>query len=330
VMTPREKTVIQKAIEWRRNLPGRSRDLKLTIELEQAIWDLIISCDACNYGGHLCPGCGADVPHGDTACSACDESAPVVAAEPAAVAVTPSPEREHLRTQLQEIGQGTLQEWMRIVDLTDAANIDFQTRVTWQDHQGACFVGERPLSSEYGAFRITVQVEDLDPVQSALETDERPMHFGDNERTLCGKFSGLVYAYTSAESDVTCPECLERLANSAPTAGLESEWLPLTMQHVRPGDWVRPAGNTDPAAEITITQRYWPPTDDARSWHVTDDGTRDRYAHMNDHVVQHGECAVELNDDGRIRFLPPEMEIEIFMAPAEHSAIEALGWENRA
>lgn len=313
-MTPREKSVIQKAIEWRRNLPGRSRDLKLTIELEQAIWDLIVSCDACNYGGHLCPGCGTDVPHGDTACSACDESAPAV--DPMQVqCVTPSQERELLRTQLQEIGQGTLQEWMRIVDLTDVADIQFQARVSWQDDDGNCLVGESPYSDEYGAFRITVQVEDLGPVPPiGPENDLGVYGIGD-------EFEGMPVSATREQR-------VEQRGRDM--AGLESEWLPLTMQHVRPGDRVRPAGNTDPAAEITITQRYWPPTDDARSWHVTDDGTRDRYAHMNDHVVQHGECAVELNGDGRIRFLPPEMKIEIFMPPAEHSAIEALGWENRA
>lgn len=71
-MTPEEKAVIQKAIEWRQAIPGRSRDIKLGIELEAVIWKLIESCERCNYARHECPGCGAGLEHGDLVCEDCD------------------------------------------------------------------------------------------------------------------------------------------------------------------------------------------------------------------------------------------------------------------
>lgn len=70
-MTPQELAVINTAIRWRQELPGKSRDIRLTIELEQRIWELIASCPQCNADRHLCPGCGTDVGHGETACADC-------------------------------------------------------------------------------------------------------------------------------------------------------------------------------------------------------------------------------------------------------------------
>lgn len=39
----------------------------------------------------------------------------------------------------------------------------------------------------------------------------RPMHYGDNDRTACGKWSGMVYRYTDNRAAVTCTGCLEAL-----------------------------------------------------------------------------------------------------------------------
>lgn len=72
-MTPEERAVINTAIEWRRAIPGRTRDIKLTIELERVIWELIISCQQCNHDTHRCGGCGAEVGHGEYTCSDCEE-----------------------------------------------------------------------------------------------------------------------------------------------------------------------------------------------------------------------------------------------------------------
>lgn len=72
-MTPEERAVINTAIEWRRAIPGRDRDIKLTIELERVIWELIISCQQCNTETHRCGGCGAVVDHGEYACPDCEE-----------------------------------------------------------------------------------------------------------------------------------------------------------------------------------------------------------------------------------------------------------------
>ena len=70
-------------------------------------------------------------------------------------------EHRHLAEQLREIGQGTMQEWMRIVDLEDVAGIRLEARVRWQNDDGECLMGESQYSEEYGRFRITVHVEDL-------------------------------------------------------------------------------------------------------------------------------------------------------------------------
>lgn len=83
--------------------------------------------------------------------------------------VTYPEEREHLRRQLEEIGQGVMQEWMRIVDLQPPADVapthpNFQARVRWQNSDGECIVGESQYGDEYGRFRLTVRAEDLGPV----------------------------------------------------------------------------------------------------------------------------------------------------------------------
>lgn len=47
--------------------------------------------------------------------------------------------------------------------------------------------------------------------------DEKPMHFGDDDKTLCGKRSGMVYMYTSGRpADVTCLECCAELNAKEP------------------------------------------------------------------------------------------------------------------
>ncbi len=69
-MTPEEKAVVQAAIEWR-----RSHMVMATQGTEAALRDAVNAmtdaCQRCNYERHQCPGCGADVGHGDTACSVC-------------------------------------------------------------------------------------------------------------------------------------------------------------------------------------------------------------------------------------------------------------------
>jgi len=70
-MTPEERAVINAAIQWRRAIPGRRT--ALTVDLEALIWQLIVRCAACNYERHICPGCGANIGHGETACAACSD-----------------------------------------------------------------------------------------------------------------------------------------------------------------------------------------------------------------------------------------------------------------
>lgn len=68
-MTPEEKAVVQAAIKSRyaglAGLPIPSDELRVAID------ELIISCPDCNTDRHTCPGCGANLPHGDVACGDC-------------------------------------------------------------------------------------------------------------------------------------------------------------------------------------------------------------------------------------------------------------------
>jgi len=114
-------------------------------------------------------------------------------------------DREHLTAQLRDYGQGVLQEWMRIIELTDVPVIDFQARVTWEDDDGHCHIGDRPGDDDYGRFRITVSVEDLGPVPP-IGSDE------EEEERATGEDDGLL-------------------------------WVPRTWQDVRAGDDIRLPGS---------------------------------------------------------------------------------------
>jgi hypothetical protein len=65
-VTPEEKKVVQLAIAWRREIPGRRT--KSEIDLESAIWELIVRCSECNTDSHRCPGDGNWIAHGETDC----------------------------------------------------------------------------------------------------------------------------------------------------------------------------------------------------------------------------------------------------------------------
>lgn len=294
-----ERAVLAAAEQW--HAARQAATMPRATELREAIEALIFDCLECNAGGHTCPGCGASVAHyGPRVCPDCDE---VVAWDRAVAASHASQdaelermgremadERAHLAEQLREIGQGTMQEWMRIVDLEDIAGIPFQARAGWQDHQGSMVLGEQRYGDEYGAFRLTVSVEDLGPLPPI-----------------------------GPENDP---------AQQIEMAADEPVWTPRMMADVRRGDRIRPTGSTDPAHEMDVTDRYWPPTSDASdrdTWHVTAGKW-----HREDHEVQPGECCVVLGTDPRPRFFDPAMKVDIRVTPAELAAIEALGgWSER-
>lgn len=70
-MTRNEKAVIQAAIKWR-NQPRNTPACAIAqYELKAAVDELIWTCDECNYDRHLCPGCGANLQHGDSTCEEC-------------------------------------------------------------------------------------------------------------------------------------------------------------------------------------------------------------------------------------------------------------------
>lgn len=129
-----------------------------------------------------------------------------------------------------------------------------------------------------------------------------------------------------------CADC-----GAVELAADEPVWTPRTMTDVRRGDRIRPtpADGTepDPAQEIDVVDRYWPPQPRTESglpadrgvWHVTAGKW-----HGEDHVVQPGECCVVLGTDPRPRFFDPAMKVDIRVTPSEVAAIEAFGgWANR-
>jgi hypothetical protein len=71
-----EKDVVQAAIKvYRIRLAGvvfsSKQGDEARFQLKKATEALIYGCDQCNYDRHLCPGCGANVEHGDFACADC-------------------------------------------------------------------------------------------------------------------------------------------------------------------------------------------------------------------------------------------------------------------
>lgn len=201
--------------------------------------------------------------------------------------------RQHLADQLREIAQGTMQEWMRFIDIdTPDIALTGQARVRWQNDDGECIVGESPYGEEYGRFRITVSVQDLGPMPP-IGPENDPAQIAEMEE--------------------------------------RPQWYARTMSDVRPGDRILPgvSDKHDLKPEgFKVTARCWPPTDDARgrgSWHVIEGSD----GHWSDHVVQPGECCVHLDGAGH-RLFRPTFAVEILLAPSEMQAIELLGgWENR-
>ncbi len=71
-MTPEEKAVVQAAILERSDL-GR---MFARTELTLAVDALIRACPSCNRGGHVCPGDGNGIAHGETDCGQHDDEDP--------------------------------------------------------------------------------------------------------------------------------------------------------------------------------------------------------------------------------------------------------------
>lgn len=84
-------------------------------------------------------------------------------------------------------------------------------------------------------------------------------------------------------------------------------WVSSTLEHVRPGDVIRPAGST---AESVVAERYYSPTNDARgrnSWHMVP-GEK----HWNDRVVQESEVCISFaSDPTHFMFMRPDFPVEI-------------------
>lgn len=219
-------------------------------------------------------------------------------------------ERQHIVAQLSEYALGVLQEWMRIVELEDPEEIPFQARLRWQD-DGTALMGETQYSEEYGRFRFTVSVEDLE-LERAVINALRGNDTGEPLGIL--NDPGIKIKIKDAPSLV---------------------WVTRTWDDVRTGDVVRMPGSDVTA---TIAERRWPPTDSHRgrnSMHVTSDGTREKWAHTRDHVVQEGECVIRFTTDDppeQTRYMIPAAPVEIQMDRDTATVLDSVfhgGWGAR-
>lgn len=66
-----EQNLINAAV---REVHSKAMEAPELRELLEAIQALVYACDDCNYGRHICPGCGASVEHAGTGvCPECTE-----------------------------------------------------------------------------------------------------------------------------------------------------------------------------------------------------------------------------------------------------------------
>jgi hypothetical protein len=225
-VTPEEKAVVQAAIK-----AYRSRRVAAGLEVREAVSALITRCPECNAGGHVCPGDGNPIGHGDTDCGEHDDA------------------------------------------VTD--------RVAEREH----------------------------------DIDERPMHWGNDDRTACGKFSGMVYQYTDDRRNVTCAECLER-GNNQP------QWVERPWVDVRAGDTVRPPGQeehrTTIASAVHLPRHVHPATETSR--YPAPAEWKQIIVRMQP-LADFGPIA----ETKRLEVNNPSASVEILLSPSELAAIEALG-----
>ena len=109
----------------------------------------------------------------------------------------------------------------------------------------------------------------------------------------------------------------------------EPQWVLRTWADVVTGDEVRM-----PGTEVTasIAMRYRHPSEDptGRSWHVVPlDMTPGPWAHTKDHVVQPGECVVQMEGRQKAFFADPAAPVEIKLTAEEVKLFDRLGWANR-
>lgn len=227
--------------------------------------------------------------------------------------MTPAEERQHLVQQLRDYGQGVLQEWMRIIELTDVADIDFQARVTWEDHQGACRIGYQPFSDDLGRFRFTVSVEDLGPVPPIGPENDLGIFGIEETAQVAGALVRASLGLCDGDSD-------EEEEERATGQDDVPDWVPRTWRDVRAGDTIRMVG-TEHTATVTGTN-----APGGNRWHVHP--AADEY-HPELSQVEWTEICVRLEGRTDLLSFDPAGPIEILLSQTEVDAIELLGWENR-
>jgi len=102
-VTPEEKAVVQAAIAWRHSLDNRSY-VRIVGSPEDRLLNatltLIYGCSDCNYGRHVCPGCGENIGHEDNCCI---PYSIIAGGEPWTVA------------EVQELPLWVLSEWQHVI-----------------------------------------------------------------------------------------------------------------------------------------------------------------------------------------------------------------------
>jgi len=328
-MTPQEKAVVQAAIAWRQR--GVSARAHAALSLEEAAWLLITSCEKCNTARHECPGCGASLGHGDTACTDCDsrETLHSMCDTYCGPDCTTSPaDRAFFTEQVRGYAQAVMQEWMRIADLADNRDQAFQVRVRWQNDDGECVIGESNpggYGEEYGRFRITAHVEDLGPI---------PPIGPENDLGVYGIGDERAGEPVSAGQEEKLERWGRDMAAAEPEPEPELIWVRRTLVDVRDGDTIRMPGQE--GSERTV-ETISPPID----WHMHPAGRSPaNWTAMRVQLIAPSTncgCIADPESTGAcghverttLDKLPPAMAVEIQLTETEAMVIESLGWDNR-
>jgi hypothetical protein len=244
-------------------------------------------------------------------------------------------ERQHLAEQLREIGQGTIQEWMRIIDLEPLLDTDatFEARVRWQNDDGECIVGKSQYGDEYGRFRLTVQVEDLGPIEPIGPENDLGIYGIADEPTPEDRAAQKELADSidapgwSGHRDEPIPGhpsdpslCLNGLGTSCVPQDCVVDhaapiWTPATVADIRRDDVIRMPCR--PETEKTV-YTVSPPL----PWHVHP--AADSY-HPERSRMEWTEIKVRFTDGPDAYSFRPDMAVEIRFAQHEIDAINLLG-----
>lgn len=236
------------------------QNLLSTSALTKAVDALTFGCPECNAGGHTCPGDGNSIPHGAGNCGEHEDDAPL-----------PIPnERRRLADYLSEVAHGTVQEWMRIVDVEEdiltPGSGAMQVRLRHAG-DGSFIAGETQYSEEFGTYRLTVRVEAL-PDLPPLGPENDPAQQHEEAERFCNECltdpteDPRAWCDCGGNTELfgpCAPPCISR-AHAPEDCPSRTEWIASTFLHIEQGDHLRIG--QDEAAVLMVSKLNWHATHD--------------------------------------------------------------------